>query len=266
MEAGIVGLPNVGKSTLFNALTEAKAEASNYPFCTIEPNVGVVPVPDPNLEYLRSVIESKKIVPSIVKIVDIAGLVKGASEGAGLGNKFLSHIRETDAVMQVVRCFVDENVTHVDGSVNPRRDIETIETELMLADLQSVEQMVHKAAKLARGGDKESQSRLSILEKCEKALAAGLPVRTVKPEGVDETRILKGLGFLSAKQVLYVANVSETDLKGESPLARDVRALAAERGAHMVCVCANLEAQLIEQPRLHDTRQQPGAVDNCAIG
>jgi GTP-binding protein YchF len=246
MEAGIVGLPNVGKSTLFNALTEAKAEASNYPFCTIEPNVGVVAVPDPNLEFLRSKIESQKVVPSIVKIVDIAGLVKGASEGAGLGNKFLSHIRETDAIMQVVRCFVDENITHVDGTVDPRRDIETIETELMLADLQSAEQMLQKARKSARGGDKEAQARLSVLEKAEAALAAGRPVRTLVVEGADERKALRTLGFLSGKEVLYIANVAEDDLQGEGPLARDVRALAAERGARMVCVCANLEAQLVE--------------------
>jgi ribosome-binding ATPase YchF (GTP1/OBG family) len=219
MDAGIVGLPNVGKSTLFNALTAAGAEASTYPFCTIEPNVGIVPVPDARLATINRYIETKKIVPSALRLVDIAGLVRGASKGEGLGNKFLSHIRNVDAILQVVRCFDNGDVTHVDGSVDPVRDITTIETELMLADLQQVEDTIHKTA--------------------------GKPVRSVALDA-DQQRLLKSLGLLSAKRVLYVANVDESNVAGEGPLVAAVRAHADANGGELVVVCAKIESELSE--------------------
>lgn len=252
MEAGIVGLPNVGKSTLFNALTAAGASASNYPFCTIEPNVGIVSVPDARLETIHSYIETREVIPAALRLVDIAGLVKGASEGEGLGNQFLSHVRQVDAIVHVVRCFEDSQIAHVSGEVDPIRDMETIETELMLADLQVVENALDKARRQARTGEKEARQRVALLEQCREALEAGRPIRTLNISDPARIAMLKSIGLITGKRVLYLANVDESDPRGEGELVRKVRAYAAgeegegrERGA-VVPVCAKLDAELME--------------------
>ena len=243
-KCAIMGLPNVGKSTLFNALTKAGIEAANFPFCTIEPNTGVVPVPDPRLDRIAEIAPPERIVPTAMEFVDVAGLVAGASKGEGLGNQFLAHIRETDAIAHVVRCFVDPNVVHVAGKVRPVEDIEIINTELALADLESVERASVKVSRMAGAGDKQAQVQLAALEKAERQLAEGSAVRDL-PQSEMERRLLAPYQLLTAKPVVYIANVDEEGFE-DNELLDAVVALAEAEGAEVVSICAKIEAEILE--------------------
>lgn len=245
MKLGVVGLPNVGKSTLFNAITKAGAESANYPFCTIEPNVGIVDVPDERLEKLAQLYNSKKITPAQIEFVDIAGLVKGASLGEGLGNKFLSHIREVDAIVHVVRCFENANITHVEGNIDPIRDIEIINLELILSDLESVTKRLEKAVKLVRGGDKEAKQEMDLLEKIKSTLEQEKPARSIT-FNKDEQKIVKGFFLLTTKPVLYVANISESDIGKEeqNPMVIKVQEYAKQENALVIPLSCKIEEEL----------------------
>ncbi len=243
-KCGIVGLPNVGKSTLFNALTKAGIQAENYPFCTIEPNVGVVPVPDPRLERLAAIVAPERIVPATMEFVDIAGLVAGASRGEGLGNKFLANIRETDAVAQVVRCFENDDIVHVVGKIEPLNDIEVINTELALADLETVEKAILRVGKIAKGGDKEAEAKKELLEQIRARLDRGEAVRSM---GLDKEQLglVQDLHLLTVKPTMYIANVNENGFEN-NPYLEQVQALAQREGAVVVAVCAAIESELTE--------------------
>lgn len=248
MKLGIVGLPNVGKSTLFNAITKAGAEAANYPFCTIEPNVGVVAVPDERLDRLAEMYNPEKVTPTTIEFVDIAGLVRGASQGEGLGNKFLSHIREVDAIVHVVRCFENENITHVDGSIDPVRDIETINLELIFADMESVERRIERTRKMTKSGEKKYQIELALLERIYENLEKNIPVRSMEFDE-EEREYVKQLFLLTSKPVIYAANISEGDVGKEPnsiPLVKKLMDYVAQEKAEVLVICANLEEEIAQ--------------------
>ena len=246
MKLGVVGLPNVGKSTLFNAITQAGAEIANYPFCTIEPNVGVVAVPDERLDKLAALYDSKKITPTYLRFVDIAGLVKGASHGEGLGNKFLSHIREVDAIVHVVRCFVDSNITHVSDKIDPVSDMETINLELIFADIETINAKMGRAQSMAKTGDKKYKIELELLERILAHLENGKPVRTMEFDE-EEQKFVDELFLLTDKPVIYAANIAESDLgKPENDLVKAVEAKAAEENAEVLVICAKVEEEIAQ--------------------
>ncbi|SFK11066.1 hypothetical protein SAMN04487936_107146 [Halobacillus dabanensis] len=246
LTAGIVGLPNVGKSTLFNAITQAGALSANYPFATIDPNVGIVEVPDSRLEKLTELVNPKKTVPTAFEFTDIAGIVKGASKGEGLGNQFLSHIRQVDAICHVVRAFEDENITHVSGQVDPITDIETINLELILADLETVSKRMDRVAKMARQKDKEAVAEYAVLEKLKEALEEETPARAVEFSS-DQQKIVKGLHLLTSKPILYVANVSEDEIgEADNDKVKQIREFAAQENAEVIVVCAKIESEIAE--------------------